>query len=100
MVVGLMHWVYCLMGSKEEEEDAREVAKDAAKASGATIKRAMAALDAAGEARDLIQRFLTEHPAPNTENIVGYNHKACWPRDAGSRFARVAFTLAAPAAAA
>ena len=29
----------------------------------------------ADEARDLIQRFLTEHPDPNNENIVGYNNK-------------------------
>jgi hypothetical protein len=29
----------------------------------------------AEEARDLIQRFLTEHPDPNNENIVGYNNK-------------------------
>src|SRR6185312_9318528 len=35
----------------------------------------------ADEARDLIQRFLTEHPDPNSENLVGYNNKKCWPRD-------------------
>ena len=35
----------------------------------------------AEEARDLIQRYLTEHPDPNNENIVGYNNKKCWPRD-------------------
>ena len=34
----------------------------------------------AEEARDLIQRYLTEHPDPNNENIVGYNNKKCWPR--------------------
>ena len=33
------------------------------------------------EARDLIQRYLTEHPDPNNENVVGYNNKKCWPRD-------------------
>ncbi|KAK8799610.1 hypothetical protein WA158_006158 [Blastocystis sp. Blastoise] len=33
------------------------------------------------ESKDLIQRFLTEHPDPNNENIVGYNNKKCWPRD-------------------
>jgi pre-mRNA-processing factor 8 len=33
------------------------------------------------ESRDLIQRYLTEHPDPNNENIVGYNNKKCWPRD-------------------
>ena len=34
----------------------------------------------AEEAKDLIQRYLTEHPDPNNENIVGYNNKMCWPR--------------------
>jgi hypothetical protein len=29
----------------------------------------------AEEARDLIARYLTEHPDPNNENIVGYNNK-------------------------
>lgn len=33
----------------------------------------------------MIQRFLTEHPDPNNENIVGYNNKKCWPRDARMR---------------
>ncbi|ORX49188.1 pre-mRNA-processing-splicing factor 8 [Hesseltinella vesiculosa] len=37
------------------------------------------------EARDLIQRYLTEHPDPNFENIVGYNNKKCWPRDCRMR---------------
>ncbi|CAN7046780.1 unnamed protein product [Brassica oleracea var. botrytis] len=37
------------------------------------------------EARDLIQRYLTEHPDPNNENRVGYNNKKCWPRDARMR---------------
>jgi hypothetical protein len=40
---------------------------------------------ASDEARDLIQRYLTEHPDPNNENIVGYNNKKCWPRDARMR---------------
>ena len=39
----------------------------------------------ADEARDLIQRYLTEHPDPNNENIVGYNNQKCWPRDARMR---------------
>ena len=39
----------------------------------------------AEEARDLIQRYLTEHPDPNNENIVGYKTKKCWPRDARMR---------------
>ena len=37
------------------------------------------------ESRDLIQRFLTENPDPNNENIVGYNNKKCWPRDSRMR---------------
>ena len=39
----------------------------------------------ADESRDLIQRYLTEHPDPNNENMVGYNNKKCWPRDARMR---------------
>ena len=35
----------------------------------------------AEDSRDLIQRYLTEHPDPNNENVVGYNNKKCWPRD-------------------
>jgi pre-mRNA-processing factor 8 len=37
------------------------------------------------EARELIQRYLTENPDPNNENIVGYNNKKCWPRDSRMR---------------
>ncbi|CAD7933629.1 unnamed protein product, partial [Amoebophrya sp. A25] len=37
------------------------------------------------ESRDLIQRYLTENPDPNNENIVGYNNKSCWPRDCRMR---------------
>ena len=37
------------------------------------------------ESRDLIQRFLTENPDPNNENIVGYNNKKCWPKDCRMR---------------
>jgi pre-mRNA-processing factor 8 len=37
------------------------------------------------DSRDQIQRFLTENPDPNNENIVGYNNKQCWPRDARMR---------------
>jgi hypothetical protein len=33
------------------------------------------------ESRELIQRYLSENPDPNNENIVGYNNKKCWPRD-------------------
>lgn len=39
----------------------------------------------AEEAKDLIQRYLTEHPDPNNENMVGYNNRKCWPRDARMR---------------
>eukprot|EP01059_Diplonema_ambulator_P028161 TRINITY_DN46898_c0_g1_i1.p1 TRINITY_DN46898_c0_g1~~TRINITY_DN46898_c0_g1_i1.p1 ORF type:complete len:2356 (+),score=890.26 TRINITY_DN46898_c0_g1_i1:207-7070(+) len=42
----------------------------------------------ADEAKDLIHRFLTEHPDPNNENVVGYNNKKCWPRDARMRLMR------------
>ncbi|KAF2857228.1 PROCN-domain-containing protein [Piedraia hortae CBS 480.64] len=42
----------------------------------------------AEENRDLIQRFLTEHPDPNFENIVGYKNKKCWPRDSRMRLMR------------
>ncbi|KAL9642017.1 hypothetical protein ABK040_004070 [Willaertia magna] len=37
------------------------------------------------EARELIQKYLTEHPDPNNENVVDYNNKKCWPRDARMR---------------
>jgi len=37
------------------------------------------------EARDLIQRYLIEHPDPNNENAVGYRNKQCWPRDCRMR---------------
>ena len=33
------------------------------------------------DSKDIIQRYLSEHPDPNNENIVGYNNKKCWPRD-------------------
>lgn len=39
----------------------------------------------ADEAKDLVARYLTEHPDPNNENVVGYNNKKCWPRDARMR---------------
>jgi hypothetical protein len=29
----------------------------------------------------IYDRYLTEHPDPNNENVVGYNNKKCWPRD-------------------
>jgi pre-mRNA-processing factor 8 len=42
----------------------------------------------AEESRDLIQRFLTQHPDPNFENIIGYKNKKCWPRDSRMRLMR------------
>ncbi len=39
----------------------------------------------ADDARDLIQRFLTENPDPNNENVIGYANKKCWPRDCRMR---------------
>jgi pre-mRNA-processing factor 8 len=42
------------------------------------------------EARELIQRYLTENPDPNNENIIGYNNKKCWPRDCRMRLMKVA----------
>ena len=37
------------------------------------------------ESKDLIQRYLIEHPDPNNENAVGYPNKKCWPRDCRMR---------------
>lgn len=37
------------------------------------------------ESRDLVQRYLTENPDPNNENVVGYSNKNCWPRDCRMR---------------
>jgi len=37
------------------------------------------------EGKDLIQRYLIEHPDPNNENAVGYKNKRCWPRDCRMR---------------
>lgn len=42
----------------------------------------------ADESRDLIQRFLTEQPDPNFENVIGYKSKRCWPRDSRMRLMR------------
>lgn len=42
----------------------------------------------ADESRDLIQRFLTEQPDPNFENVIGYRNKKCWPRDSRMRLMR------------
>lgn len=37
------------------------------------------------DSKDLIQRYLTEYPDPNNENVVGYRNKKCWPREARMR---------------
>lgn len=42
----------------------------------------------AEESRDVIQRFLTEQPDPNFENVIGYKNKKCWPRDSRMRLMR------------
>ncbi len=42
----------------------------------------------ADDSRDLIQRFLTEQPDPNFENVIGYRNKKCWPRDSRMRLMR------------
>ena len=42
----------------------------------------------AEQSRDLIQRFLTEQPDPNFENVIGYKTKKCWPRDSRMRLMR------------
>ncbi|KAJ5888218.1 hypothetical protein N7495_008259 [Penicillium taxi] len=42
----------------------------------------------ADESRDLIQRFLTENPDPNFENVIGFKNKKCWPRDCRMRLMR------------
>jgi pre-mRNA-processing factor 8 len=45
------------------------------------------------EARELVTRYLTEHPDPNNENVVGYNNKKCWPRDARMRLLKADVNL-------
>ncbi|KAL2886667.1 Pre-mRNA-processing-splicing factor 8 [Ceratocystis lukuohia] len=42
----------------------------------------------AEESRDLIQRYLTEQPDPNFENVIGFKSKKCWPRDCRMRLMR------------
>lgn len=39
----------------------------------------------AEDSNELVQRYLTENPDPNNENIVGYRNKKCWPREARMR---------------
>ena len=45
------------------------------------------------EAKDLIQRYLTENPDPNNENIIGYNNKKCWPKDQRMRLIKFDINL-------
>lgn len=40
------------------------------------------------EARKLIKDFLSANPDPNNQNIVNYNNKKCWPRDARMRLVK------------
>ena len=47
----------------------------------------------AEDAKDIIQRYLTEHPDPNNENVVGYNNKKCWPRDQRMRLMKLDVNL-------
>ncbi|PWZ00736.1 PROCN-domain-containing protein [Testicularia cyperi] len=42
----------------------------------------------ADEARDLVQRYLTANPDPNNTNVIGYNNRRCWPRDARMRLVK------------
>ncbi len=41
----------------------------------------------------LIQRYLTENPEPNNENIIGYNNKKCWPKDQRMRLIKFDINL-------
>ena len=47
----------------------------------------------ADESRDLIAKHLSENPDPNNENVVGYNNKRCWPRDARMRLMKLDVNL-------
>ncbi|GEQ71386.1 hypothetical protein JCM33374_g5069 [Metschnikowia sp. JCM 33374] len=40
------------------------------------------------EAEGLIEDYLTEHPDPNFENVIGYNNHKCWPRDSRMKLMR------------
>lgn len=40
------------------------------------------------EASSLIHDFLTENPSPNSETVMGYNNRRCWPRDTRMRLMR------------
>jgi pre-mRNA-processing factor 8 len=45
------------------------------------------------ESKEIIQRYLMEHPDPNNENVVGYNNKKCWPRDQRMRLMKLDVNL-------
>lgn len=47
----------------------------------------------ASQCRELVQRYLSEHPDPNNENVVGYPNKRCWPRDARMRLLKADVNL-------
>ena len=40
------------------------------------------------ESRDLIQRYLTEHPDPHGENMKNYKNRRSWPKDCRMRLIR------------
>lgn len=42
----------------------------------------------ADEANELVHEFLSENPDPNSENVVGYGNKRCWPKDSRMRLMR------------
>lgn len=42
----------------------------------------------ADESSELVQEYLRENPDPNFENVIGYNNRRCWPRDARMRLLR------------
>lgn len=48
----------------------------------------------ADESRDLIQRYLSVQPDPNHENVIGFNHKKCWPRSERMRLIKHDVNLA------
>jgi pre-mRNA-processing factor 8 len=37
------------------------------------------------EAKELVQRYLSENPDPHNENLINYKNKKCWPRDSRMR---------------
>eukprot|EP00127_Corallochytrium_limacisporum_P002632 Clim_evm68s134 gene=Clim_evmTU68s134 len=45
------------------------------------------------EARALTQQYLSEHPDPNNENIIGYGNKRNWPRDQRMRLMKTDVNL-------